>query len=165
MKRWQKHIEKTLDQKDFDDARNLNQDNGQAEYAQNNYLMLRHQEESNRIKNYFDKEKEVNSGGASLKKYTRIISGYQRSTAVYLMIELNLKRRYEIDTLFMGVNILDRYLSSIGPQNFNSADIDLLACSCLLIAAKLEQPQLPNYQNMIFAYDELVGQKKSTFSR
>jgi len=100
--------------------------------------MLRQQEESNRIGNYFDTEKEVISGGASLKKYSRIVTGYQRSTAVYLMIELNLKRRYEIDTLFQGVNILDRYLACIGPQNFNSADMDLLACSCLLIAAKLE---------------------------
>ena len=41
MKRWQKHIEKTLDQKDVDDARTTNGDNGQPEYAQNNYLMLR----------------------------------------------------------------------------------------------------------------------------
>ena len=138
MKRYQKHLEKTLDQKDLNDTRSINCDNGQPEYAQSNYLMLRQQEESNRIGNYFDTEKEVISGGASLKKYSRIVTGYQRSTAVYLMIELNLKRRYEIDTLFQGVNILDRYLASIGPQNFNSADMDLLACSCLLIAAKLE---------------------------
>lgn len=81
------------------------------------------------------------------------------------MIELNLKRKYEIDTLFMGVNIFDRYVSEISPSNFKSTDIDLLACSCLLIAAKLEQPQLPNYQNMIYAYDELVNQHKSTFNR
>jgi len=52
---------------------------------------------------------------------------------------------------------MDRFLAGIGPQNYKSADMDLLACSCLLIAAKLEQPQLPNYQNMIFAYDDLVG--------
>lgn len=56
------------------------------------------------------------------------------------MIELNLKRNYEIDTLFMAVNIMDRYLAAIGPNNFNASNMDLLACSCLLLAAKLEQP-------------------------
>ena len=127
--------------------------------------MLRQQEESNRIANYFEKDHEMNLGGRTLKKYSRVITESQRSKAVYLMIELNLKRKYEIDTLFMGVNIFDRYVSEISPSNFNSTDIDLLACSCLLIAAKLEQPQLPNYQNMIYAYDELVDQNKSTFTR
>jgi hypothetical protein len=100
MKRYQKHIEKTLDQKDQNDIRSINCENGQPEYAQSNYLMLRQQEESYRIGNYFDTEKEVISGGASLKKYSRIVTGYQRSTAVYLMIEFNLKCWYEIDTLF-----------------------------------------------------------------
>lgn len=33
MKRWQKHLEKTLDKKDLDDAGKVNNDNGQAEYA------------------------------------------------------------------------------------------------------------------------------------
>lgn len=104
MKRWNKHIEKTLNKTDVADAKNLNIENGQPEYAQCNYLQLRQQEESHRIGNYFD----VNSNhayaaylsetkGASI---SRIITRSYRSMAVYLMIELNLKRSYEIDTLF-----------------------------------------------------------------
>lgn len=81
------------------------------------------------------------------------------------MIELNLKRQYEIDTLFMAINVMDRYLSSLGHWNFPQDKIDLLACSCLLIAAKLEQPQVPNYQNMIYAYDDLKGQEDSTLTK
>jgi transcription initiation factor TFIIIB Brf1 subunit/transcription initiation factor TFIIB len=34
-----------------------------------------------------------------------------------------------------------------------------------LIAAKLEQPQVPNYQNMIYAYDDLKGQEDSTLTK
>ena len=55
-----------------------------------------------------------------------------------MMIELNLMRQYEIDTLFQAVNIMDRYLILSGPSNFKSEDINLLACTCILIAAKLE---------------------------
>lgn len=33
MKRYQKHIEKTLDQKDQNDIRSINSENGQPEYA------------------------------------------------------------------------------------------------------------------------------------
>lgn len=69
-----------------------------------------------------------------------------------MMIELNLMRKYEIDTLFQAVNIMDRYLLLSGLAKFNSQDINVLACTCLLIAAKLEQPHFPNYVNMINAY-------------
>jgi len=85
--------------------------------------------------------------------------------AVYLLIELNLKRSYEIDTLFMAVNVMDRYLSALGHWNFPPEEMDILACSCLLIAAKLEQPQVPNYQNMIYAYEDLKGQEESTITK
>ena len=54
MKRWNKHIEKTMNKVDVDDAKKLNVENGQPEFAQNNYLTLRQQEESHRIGNYFD---------------------------------------------------------------------------------------------------------------
>lgn len=75
------------------------------------------------------------------KQNPDVVTAYHRSMAVYLMIELNLRRRYEIDTLFMAVNIMDRYLAAVIPkQGFNATKMDLLACSCLLLAAKLEQP-------------------------
>ena len=55
-----------------------------------------------------------------------------------MMIELNLLRQYEIDTLFQAVNILDRYLMLTGLPNFPVQDLNLLACTCILVAAKLE---------------------------
>ena len=69
-----------------------------------------------------------------------VLTRSQRAIAVYMMIELNLKRQYEIDTLFMAVNIMDRYLMLTGHWNFKPADINVLACTCILVAAKLEQP-------------------------
>ena len=141
MKRWQKHIEKTLHKVDAEDAKKKNLDNGQPEFAQNNYLMLRQQEESHRIGNYFDiSTNEAYANYLKTNNNPRILTRSQRSMAVYLLIELNLKRSYEIDTLFMAVNVMDRYLSTLGHWNFRPQEIDILACSCLLIAAKLEQP-------------------------
>jgi hypothetical protein len=112
MKRWQKHIEKVANKTDLSDIKTLNKESGQAEYAQSNYLMLRQQEEAHRIFNYFDLMSNP-SYSDYLKKNSeaRIITRSQRSMAVYLMIELNLKRQYEIDTLFMAINVMDRYLS------------------------------------------------------
>jgi hypothetical protein len=166
MKRWNKHVEKTLNKTDMNDAKKVHSESGQPEYAQSNYLMLRQQEESHRIGNYFSCA--TNAAYSNFLKSSdssRIITRSQRSLAVYLMIELNLKRSYEIDTLFMAVNVMDRYLAMAGHWNVRPEDLDTLACSCLLIAAKLEQPQVPNYQNMIYAYDDLKGQEQSTMTK
>jgi len=46
-----------------------------------------------------------------------------------------------------------------GHWNYKPDDVNVLACTCILLAAKLEQPQLPNYQNMIYAYEELKSEK------
>lgn len=59
----------------------------------------------------------------------------------------------------MAVKIFDRYLflSSIGHFNFDPKDIDVLVCTCLLIAAKFEQPLKPDFVNMIHAYKDMTG--------
>lgn len=70
MERWRRHVERTtVERKDAKDAlgREPNSDNGQPEYAQNNYLILRQQEESNRLFNYFEEE-ERNS-----ERYQRVL--------------------------------------------------------------------------------------------
>ena len=122
--------------------------------------MMRQQDESHKIYNYFDCSKNE-SYQTYLKenKGQPVLTRSQRAIAVYMMIELNLKRQYEIDTLFMAVSIMDRYLMLIGHWNFKVEDLNILACTCILVAAKLEQPQLPNYQNMIYAYEELKSEK------
>lgn len=57
----------------------------------------------------------------AMRQNPRVVTAYHRSMAVYLMIELNLRRRYEIDTLFMAVNIMDRYLAAVIPSSgFNA---------------------------------------------
>ena len=119
MKRWQKHIEKVVNKTDLGDIKKQNRDSGQPEYAQSNYLMLRQQEEAHRIYNYFDlMTNQSYADYLNQNPATRILTRSQRSMAVYLMIELNLKRSYEIDTLFMAINIMDRYLSQLSHWNF-----------------------------------------------
>lgn len=74
------------------------------------------------------------------------------------MIQLNLIRQYESDTLFQAVNIMDRYLMLTGLPDFRVEDLNVLACTSLLIAAKLEQPHIPNYANMVLAYKQVRTQ-------
>lgn len=68
-------------------------------------------------------------------------------------------RGYSFETLFAGANCFDRYVALAGPQNIAKSDITKLALACLLIGAKLEQPNYPNFNNMIYALEELNGDK------
>ena len=71
-------------------------------------------------------------------------------------------KEYKLDTLFLAVNITDRYLAK---ANLNSRIVCFgsLAICCLLIAAKLMEPVSPNFNNMCRLLDKLkvVEMKKS----
>jgi len=69
-------------------------------------------------------------------------------------------REYYLETQLLAVKIFDRFLYLIYQEKipFNiSADLDLLVCTCLLIAAKFEQPKKPDFINMTNAFKELKG--------
>ena len=71
-----------------------------------------------------------------------------------------------MDTLFLAVGLVDRYLSSVSPSNRISCFGSLAVC-CLLIAAKLEEPRTPSFNNMCKLLDKLqvVKIKKSTICK
>lgn len=64
-----------------------------------------------------------------------------------------------MDTMFMAVCIFDRYLflATRGHLHFDIKQMNALVCTCLLIAAKFEQPKKPDFQNMVYALQELKG--------
>lgn len=45
----------------------------------------------------------------------------------------------------------------MGHCNFNVKRLDTLVCTCLIIAAKFEQPKKPDFYNMINALVDLRG--------
>ena len=63
-------------------------------------------------------------------------------------------KEYKLDTLFLAVNITDRYLVKTKPSN-RIVCFGTLAICCLLIAAKLMEPMSPNFNNMCKLLDNL----------
>lgn len=58
-------------------------------------------------------------------------------------------KEYKGETLFVAAAIFDRYLSTIGVLKFKKQHIPLLSTTCVLLAAKLEQPISPSFSRMI----------------
>ena len=80
-----------------------------------------------------------------------------RRYAIQLMIELQTIRQYYIETLIMAVIIFDRFmmLVTMGHCDFDESRLYTLVCTCLIIAAKFEQPKKPDFYNMINALIDL----------
>ena len=70
---------------------------------------------------------------------TLSITAAQRKRMVILIEDLHRHKGYKIDTLMLAVSVADRYL-----VNFVT-----LGVTCLLMAAKLEQPMHPSFNIMI----------------
>ena len=83
------------------------------------------------------------------KKKLHIISQFDRSYAVQKIFDLHIKKEYKIETLFIAVGILDRYLAHVGHWNYPRDQVCLLATISMLMAAKLEQPISPSFIRMI----------------
>ena len=82
---------------------------------------------------------------------------------VNLIEKLCEMKNYSIDTFFLAVSLLDRYLAS-GIQSKRVSCLGSLAVTCLLIAVKLEEPIAPSYNNMcrLLAKLKVVKIEKST---
>ena len=62
------------------------------------------------------------------------------------IINLHEANDYCIETLFMAVNIMDRYLVSVGHWNFPRLELCLLATTALILAAKMEDKFAPSIE-------------------
>lgn len=51
---------------------------------------------------------------------------------------LHKQKEYKTETLFIAVYISDKYLSVINKKGGQAPDLTLLACICMLMAAKVE---------------------------
>lgn len=116
----------------------------QPEFSQSMFLRIRSNEEAFALSNYLENAEEVQK--ASKKK---LISEFDRSYAVQKIFDLHMKKEYKIETLFVAVSIMDRYLHQIGYQTYPVEKICHLAVTSLLMAAKLEQPIQPSFNRMI----------------
>jgi len=78
-----------------------------------------------------------------------------RKTMVLLMEELHSIKGYRELTLFLAVNIADHYLASLARNGDVSPNVVHLGVVSLLLAVKMNEPVVPNLQNMVI----LINQK------
>lgn len=86
-----------------------------------------------------------------------------RASMLNLIEKLGEIKEYSIDTFFLAVSLLDRYLANVATKERVSC-LGSLAVTCLLIAVKLEEPVTPSYNNMckLLAKLKVVKIVKST---
>lgn len=56
----------------------------------------------------------------------------------------------------MSISIFDRYLASVGHWTLVENELDYLICVSCFIAAKIEQPKKPLFDNLILEYRSLT---------
>ena len=76
------------------------------------------------------------------------VNSEQRKRMVILLEELVRKRRYRRETLFLAVSLADRYLVTLTVSERPAPCLVNLAVTCLLLAAKLNQPLRPKFDLM-----------------
>ena len=140
-----------------------------SEYMQSSYLRMRHIEESLPQSNYFDLEvnpafkkfvESFEDKGVAKRKLRRAVSINDRSYAVQKITNLHEAMRYCRETLFTAVNIMDRYLMSVGHWNFPRMEICLLATTALILAAKMKERYAPSIE---FTLEFLTDEEKERF--
>lgn len=92
-------------------------------------------ETSMQFKNYLDDliELQVNDH----TKAKEVLRECDRSYCVTRIFELIELKGYKMETCYLAVNILDRYLT-LKAKNFNRDQLPLLTVACMILGAKLE---------------------------
>ena len=73
-----------------------------------------------------------------------------RERLINIIQELNRKKEYKVETLHLAGSIADRYLKIVLSSNDQPIpNLFALAATCMLMAAKLEQPISPSFNRMV----------------
>lgn len=83
--------------------------------------------------------------GNYLTEAGNCISAYQRAQSIRLIFDVCQSRNYKHDTLFVAVQIFDRYMYSVakggtaeGDEQFSEKEINEITFVALILAAKLQ---------------------------
>ena len=76
------------------------------------------------------------------------IDAKQRKVMVVMMQELNDLQQYKLETLFLAVSIADRYLLFLANRSEEAPCLVLLGVTSMMLAAKLEQFEIPSFDVM-----------------
>lgn len=119
-----------LDAEDADDPLMV------SEYVNEIFEYLFEQEQTTTPRNYFDTQPELKPR--------------MRSILVDWLVEVHLRFRLTPETLFLAINMMDRFLTI---QSVEVDKLQLLATGCLFIAAKYEEVWSPSVKNYAYVTD------------
>ena len=72
-----------------------------------------------------------------------------RKSMIILIEQIHDFKSYRESTLYLAVNIADRYLQKLATDGSPAPQLELLAVVSVLLAAKYNEPMLPNFNNMV----------------
>ena len=78
------------------------------------------------------------------------INERMRATLVDWLVTVHLKFKLVPETLYLTVNLIDRYLSA---KEVERPKLQLVGVTCLLIASKYEEIYYPNIRNLVYVCD------------
>ena len=77
------------------------------------------------------------------------ISKVHRTKAIMYLIKIQKQLKYNKNTLYLSIDIFDRYLASVGFWKHAYCQLNYLICAACFIAAKLEEREAPQLDNLI----------------
>jgi cyclin B len=120
-----------IDKRDRDDTRAVN------EYVNDIYDYFREKEYEDRIDcNYIQNQTEVTAKA--------------RAILVDWLVEVHEAFKLIPETLFLSVNLIDKFLSV---RNIEKTNLQLLGVTCMLLASKFEENHAPECQDFVYVCD------------
>eukprot|EP00467_Chlorarachnion_reptans_P015397 CAMPEP_0114498670 /NCGR_PEP_ID=MMETSP0109-20121206/6997_1 /TAXON_ID=29199 /ORGANISM="Chlorarachnion reptans, Strain CCCM449" /LENGTH=393 /DNA_ID=CAMNT_0001676165 /DNA_START=137 /DNA_END=1318 /DNA_ORIENTATION=+ len=136
------------------DLRNLTNPQMCVEYVQEIMQYLKSIEGKFRAKkNYMSKQRDINSR--------------MREILIDWLNEVHLKFKLRIETLYLSINLIDRFLSL---RAVSRTKLQLVGCTAMLIASKYEEIYAPEVRDFVYisdnAYDrdQIIGMESAMLS-
>jgi len=105
----------------------------------------------------FRKIEEETSARANYMKYQSEINESMRSILVDWLIEVHLKFKMVPETLYLTVNLIDRYLER---NKVSKHHLQLVAVGCLFIASKYEEIFPPQIRDLVYICDKAYNENE-----
>jgi cyclin B len=94
---------------------------------------------------------------ANYMKYQGDVSSKMRTVLIDWLIDVHLKFKLLPKTLFLSINILDRFLSS---KKISRQKLQLLGVTTLLVASKYEEIYAPETRDFVYISDNVYSQEE-----
>ena len=94
------------------------------------------------------KQSESRIGNYLSEQNFQTITHQQRKTLVKFLEQLQLTYQLKFETHLIAVSVADRYLAQLSKQNILGPNSLVLASTCVMIAAKINEHSWPSFSNL-----------------